>query len=156
MGSLDDTNRQEEGIVSVISDTVMKLRRNRRDGKKDSSNSPYARIKELLTEWAAWHKDGYGIGYPSQAAFAIVRVQCEQGGLDQRKMPDEVKRVNEEIERFAPGLKRVIKAEFFDKLPVKTKAAKLGISREAYYDRLRFMYEQLSFVIFGEVIEGAA
>lgn len=141
--------------MSVISQTVMKLRRAGREAGNDA-NSPYARIKELLTEWAAWHKDGYGIGYPSQAAFAVVRVQCEQGGLDQRKMPDEVRRVNEEIERFAPGLKRVIKAEYFDKLPVKTKAASLGISREVYYERLRFMYEQLSFVIFGEAAEGAA
>lgn len=108
------------------------------------------RIKELLTEWAGWHMDGIGTGYPKQVAFATERVQNDNRSTETyREMPEDVSRLNKEIERLAPQFKRILHLEYLDRRPQKAKAATLGIPREVFSVRLRFVHEQLYFVMWG-------
>lgn len=110
------------------------------------------RIKELLAEWAGWHIDRCGTGYPRQSAFATERVQNSNRSTETlREMPREVSLVNDEIERLAPGFRRLVALEYCDRRPAKTKATLLQIPREVFYARLRFIHEQLAFAMWGEV-----
>lgn len=109
-----------------------------------------ARIKELLNEWAGWHLDGVGTGYPRQVAFASERVQTSNRSTDtMREMPPEVSRVNGEIEKLAPAFKRIIALEYLDRRPQKTKAAVIGIPRQVFSQRLLWIHEQLNFSMWG-------
>lgn len=108
------------------------------------------RIKTLLREWAGYHIDGYGTGYPKQSAFATERVQTSNRSTETyREMPEEIVKLNTEIERLAPGFKQILRLEYLDKRPQKTKAALLGIPREVFSVRLRFIHEQLDHTIYG-------
>lgn len=108
------------------------------------------RIKELLREWAGWQIDHLAADYPSRSAFVVERVQTSGPGESAyREMPDDIKRLNDEIEKLAPGFKRVLALEYLDRRPQKTKAAVLGIPREVFSVRLRFIHEQLNFAMFG-------
>lgn len=107
------------------------------------------RIKDLLNEWAGWQVDGCGGGYPCQVAFATERVQTSNRSTDTfSEMPPDVERLNVEIDKLAPNFKRIIALEYLDRRPQKTKAAVLGIPREVFSVRLRFIHEQLNFVMF--------
>lgn len=109
-----------------------------------------ARIKELLNEWAGWHMDGFGTGYPKQVAFATERVQNDNRSTETfREIPPEVSKVNDEIEKLAPAFKKILRLEYLDNRPQKTKAAVLGIPREVFSVRLRFIHEQLNYVMWG-------
>lgn len=107
------------------------------------------RIKDLLSEWAAWQVDGYGKGYPSRVPFAVERVQFDQGRGDPRQMPEDVGKLNDEIEKLAPQFKLIIRAEYLDRSPQKTKAAQLKMSRQLFNMRLSWVCEQLSFAMWG-------
>lgn len=107
------------------------------------------RIKDLLQEWAGWQVDGFRGGYPAQVAFATERVQDSNRSTDTyREMPPDVAKLNAEIDKLAPNFKRVLALEYLDKRPQKTKAAIMGIPREVFSVRLRFVHEQLNFVMF--------
>lgn len=121
-----------------------------------TNNHHIDRIKDLLNEWAGWNIDRCGTGYPRQVSFAKERVQCDAGSSGHREMPDDVKRINEEIERFAPGFKRIINLEYMHKGPQKTKAAILKIPRQVYCARLSWIYEQLVFAMWGVEMKEAA
>lgn len=108
-------------------------------------------IKDRLREWAAYHIDNYGTGFPSQSAFAVERVQSSNRSTDTlREIPQEVEDLNKEIEKLAPGFKKILRLEYLDNRPQKTKAAVIGIPREVFSARLRWIHEQLTFVMFGE------
>ena len=109
------------------------------------------RIKELLREWAAWHIDKFAAGYPHQAAFATERVDNSNRSTETyREMPEEITRLNSEIDKLAPNCRRIIALEYLDRRPQKTKAAVLGIPRQVFSARLLWCHEQLSYVMFGE------
>jgi hypothetical protein len=113
------------------------------------------RIKELLREWAAWHIDKLAAGYPSQAAFATERVDNVNRSTETftgREMPEEIVRLNGEIDKLAPNCKRIIALEYLDRRPQKTKAAVLGIPRQVFSQRLLWCHEQLAYVMFGESV----
>jgi DNA-directed RNA polymerase specialized sigma24 family protein len=102
------------------------------------------RIKELLREWAGWHIDRRH-GWPTQAPFVTERVQTSNRSTDTyNEMPEDITRLNIEIERLAPVHKKILRLEYLDNRPQKTKAAELGIPREVFSVRLRFIHEQLS------------
>lgn len=106
------------------------------------------RIKELLREWASYQIDRRH-GWPTQAAFATERVDGSNRSTETyREMPEEVVRLNVEIERLAPGFKRILSLEYLDNRPQKTKAAVLGIPRQVFSQRLLWCHEQLNFVMF--------
>lgn|GEM_PF-1931371 len=108
------------------------------------------RIKELLCEWAAWHEDKLASGYPGQSAFATERVDNSNRSTDTySEMPEDIKRLNDEIERLAPAFKSVLSLEYLDRRPQKVKAAVLGIPRQVFSQRLLWIYEQLNFAMFG-------
>lgn len=108
------------------------------------------RIKDLLNEWAAWHVDGIGTGYPRQSAFATERVQNDNRSTETfREMPPEVKQLDEEIEKLAPNFKRILSLEYLDRRPQKTKAAVIGIPRQVFSARLLWIHEQLNFAMWG-------
>lgn len=110
------------------------------------------RIKELLREWAGWYVDNMGAGYPKQSPFATERVQNDNRSTETyREMPAEIVKLNVEIERLAPGFKRILSLEYRDRRPQKTKAALLGIPREVFSARLRWIHEQLDYTMFGNV-----
>lgn len=120
------------------------------------TNPHIDRIKDLLNEWAKWHAGAYSHGYPSKVSFVTERVQSSGHGGDQRDMPDEIKRLNDEVERFAPGFKRIINLEYMHHGPQKTKAAILKIPRQVYCARLSWIYEQLVFSLWGVELKEAA
>jgi hypothetical protein len=108
------------------------------------------RIKELLTVWAGYYQDGYGTGYPKQSAFANERVQNSNRSTETfREIPPDVERLNEEVEKLAPLFKQILRLEYRDKRPQKSKAAVLGMSREVFSIRLRFCHEQLNYAMWG-------
>ena len=108
------------------------------------------RIRDMLQEWAGWQCDRHGLSYPKQSAFVQERVQTSSsGGSEYREMPPDLVRLNGEVDRLAPGFKRVIALEYIDRRPQKAKAADLGISREAFSARLRFVHEHLGHIMFG-------
>jgi hypothetical protein len=105
-----------------------------------------ARIKELLSEWAGWHLDGFGTGYPKQVAFATERVQTSNRSTETfREIPPIISRLNTEIELMAPLSKRIIRVMFLEKGPQKLKANHLEMSREEFNRRLNFIYEHLHY-----------
>lgn len=107
-------------------------------------------IKELLREWASWQFERVAGGYPSQSAFATERVQNSNRSTETyRSMPDEIKKLDGEIERLAPGFKRILALEYLDRRPQKTKAALMGIPRQVFSQRLLWIHEQLNFTMFG-------
>lgn len=108
------------------------------------------RIKELLREWAAWSIDRQG-SYPKQSAFATERVDNSNRSTDTYfdDAPEEIVKLNDEIELLAPGFKRIIALEYLDRRPQKVKAAVLGIPRQVFSQRLLWIHEQLSFAMFG-------
>lgn len=110
------------------------------------------RIKELLSEWACYYQDGYGTGYPRQVSFATERVQGANRSTETyRAIPDVIVKLNEYIENsLAPAFKKIIRLEYMDRRPQKTKAALLDMPRQVYCARLAWIHTQLDFVIFGE------
>lgn len=109
------------------------------------------RIKELLREWAGYYHDRYGTGYPHQSAFVTERVQTSNRSTDSyRAIPDEIVKLNDLIEHgLAPAFKEIVRLEYMDRRPQKTKAAVLSMPREVFSVRLRFAHEQLNFMMFG-------
>lgn len=106
------------------------------------------RIKSLLAEWASYQIDKRH-GYPTQSAFARERVDGNNRSTDTyREMPVDVVKLDVEIERLAPGFKRIIALEYLDRRPQKIKAAVLGIPRQVFSQRLLWIHEQLDFVMF--------
>ncbi|MFC0132071.1 hypothetical protein CR105_24490 [Massilia eurypsychrophila] len=115
-------------------------------------NSAIDSIKTLLHEWAGWHIDRR-TGWPTQVAFATERVQSSNRSADTySEMPEEITRLNIEIERLAPPFKRVVSLEYFDRRPQKTKAEVLKIPRQVFSQRLLWIHEQLAFAMFGEAV----
>lgn len=110
------------------------------------------RIKELMTEWATWSIDRQK-SYPSQSAFATERVQSSNRSADTfyDDAPEIIIKLNKEIEKFAPPFKKIISLEYMHHGPQKSKAAKLGIPRQVYSDRLRWILVQLDHVMFFNV-----
>jgi hypothetical protein len=107
-------------------------------------------IKALLHEWAGWHIDRR-TGWPTQVSFATERVQSSNRSADTyQEMPEEITRLNIEIERLAPPFKRIVSLEYFDRRPQKTKAEVLKIPRQVFSQRLLWIHEQLAFAMFGE------
>ncbi|UGQ44961.1 hypothetical protein [Massilia endophytica] len=105
-----------------------------------------SRIKELLNEWAGFYMDFVGTGYPKQSAFATERVQTSNRSTETlRSIPDDVLRLNREIELMAPAFKQIIHLEYMDKRPAKTKAAVIKIPRQVYHLRLNWCYEHLDY-----------
>jgi hypothetical protein len=121
-------------------------------GMKNTGKAATDSIKALLHEWAGWHIDRR-TGWPTQVAFATERVQsCNRSADTYREMPEEIMRLNIEIERLAPPFKRVVSLEYFDRRPQKTKAAVLMIPRQVFSQRLLWIHEQLAFTMFGEEV----
>lgn len=86
------------------------------------------RIKDLLQQWAAW-----------QSISSTIAGQ---------EMPAEVAILATEIDKLAPTFRRVVALEYLDSRPQKTKAALIGIPRESFSMRVRFIHEQLDFAVF--------
>jgi hypothetical protein len=115
------------------------------------------RIKGALRDWAGWHlhrESGGGPGgYPRQSPFATERVQNNNRCTDtysESHMPADLLLLDAHIERLAPGHKRVVAAEYLDRRPQKAKAEMLGLSRQIYSAQLRWLHEQLDFMMYGE------
>ena len=110
------------------------------------------RIKDLLCEWAAWVIERKTGGYPAQSAFATERVQDSNRSTDSfyDNAPPDIIAVNIEIERLAPPFKQVLRLEYFDKRPTKTKAALLKIPRQVFAQRVSWIHCQLAFAMYGE------
>ena len=107
------------------------------------------RIREMLSEWAEFNRDRGGLNFPSQSAFTVERVQTS-GPSSQTcgEMPVDIRKLNGEIDKLAPGFKRIIALEYLDGRPQKAKAAEIGIPREVFSARLRFIHEHLNHVMF--------
>jgi hypothetical protein len=121
---------------------------------EDMDENRFYRIKGLLAEWACYFQDGYGTGYPKQSAFANERVQNDNRSTETyRAIPAEIVKLNDYIENgLAPMFKRIINLEYKDRRPQKTKAAALGIPRELFSARVRFIHEQLDHHMFGHEV----
>ena len=108
------------------------------------------RIKDLLCLWASLAIDKRHGGYPKQVAFATERVQDSNRSTDTyyESWPADIQRLNGFIEAMAPIFKQVLRLEYFDKRPQKTKADVLGIRREVFNQRMIYIHEQLDYSMF--------
>lgn len=114
------------------------------------------RIKAALRDWANWHihrESGGGPGgYPHQSAFATERVQTSNRSTDtfvDAYMPPELRMLDAHVERLAPGHKRLVAIEYLWHGPQKAKARALDLPRQVYSARLRWVHEQLDFLMYG-------
>lgn len=109
------------------------------------------RIKDLLCVWASLAIDKRQAGYPKQVAFATERVQDSNRSTETYfdSWPADIQRLNTFIEAMAPMFKQVLRLEYFDKRPQKTKAHVLGIRREVFNQRMIYIHEQLDYSMFG-------
>lgn len=142
---------QEARPIQPEAITVLRSLRN---GDNMTARQPlerraHPRIREMLNEWAEWHRDRSGLSYPSQAAFSVERVQASRhDGQGHLAMPDDIVKLDREINNLAPGFRRIVSLEYLDGRPQKAKAADLKISREAFSARLRFIHEHLDHTMF--------
>ncbi len=121
-----------------------------------SRTAAHDSIKALMHEWAGWHIDRR-TGWPSEVSFAKERVQSSNRSAETyREMPEEITRLNVEIERLAPPFKRIVSLEYFDRRPQKTKAEVLKIPRQVFSQRLLWIHEQLTFAMFGTDLKDGA
>lgn len=118
-----------------------------------SKPHPFDRIKDALQEWASFMKDKKQGGYPSSSAFAVERVQSSSV-MDgyYANIPDRVIKLDKAIEAYPPQFKQIMNMEYMQRRPQATKAAALGIKQPVYSSRLAWMYECLSYFMFGEDI----
>lgn len=126
----------------------------REDGMKTKERA-HDRIKDLLTVWAAWQNDGFGNGWPRSSAFVNIRVQCDTQTVREMEMPEDVQRLDTEIRKLAPNFVRIVALEYCDRRPQKTKAALLSMPRQVFSARLLWIYEQLTFAMWGIQAEAA-
>jgi len=112
--------------------------------KRDLPDDPIQFIKEKLTEWACYSIDRMQ-GWASSSSFVNERVQSSISVRNTyyENAPDDIQRLNDEIEKLPPQFKRIVALEYADKRPAKTKAAVLGIPRQVFYLRLSFIHEVL-------------
>ena len=116
----------------------------------ETSLNPFDRIKDALNEWAGFMRDRQSGGYPRASNFANERVQSSNTTDSYyENVPDRVIALDRAIEGLAPSFKRLLNLEYMDKRPVKTKAHLLSIPRQVYYQRIGWIYEQLSFTMWG-------
>lgn len=110
-------------------------------------------IKELLLVWAVWAIDRKG-GYPREAAFAKERVDNSNRSTETYydNAPPEVIKLNDEIERLAPPFKRILRLEYLDRRPQKTKAAIEGIPRQVFSQRVNWIHVQLNYAMYPESV----
>lgn len=112
--------------------------------KRDLPDDPIQFIKEKLHEWAH-HSIDRAQGWASCSSFVNERVQSSVSVRNSyfENAPEDIQRLNDEIEKLPPQFKRIIALEYSDKRPAKTKAAVLGIPRQVFYLRLSFIHEVL-------------
>ena len=65
--------------------------------------------------------------------------------------PENVKLVSMAVNTLTPKAVRLLETEYCCEGPQKTKAAALKISRSAYCAQLLWIYEQLSFTLWGHI-----
>lgn len=104
-------------------------------------------LEILLGDWGRWKaiQDDAGLGYPSEAAFSKMRVDCNvhQGSSVSMVDPD-LRKVDGAINRLHPQYRAVVAIHYKMQAPVKVKHDALGIARRTYYDYLDFCHKQLS------------
>ncbi len=117
--------------------------------QRDRTSDQFCLIKDLLREWAGLRLDRQR-AYPSQAAFATERVDnCHRNTETYYEdLPPRIAKLSAQIECMAPSSQKIIEMEYLDRRPQKTKAAELGMPREVFSSRLRWIHEQLDFVVF--------
>jgi len=109
------------------------------------------RIKDLLNVWAHYYKPLPDRGFPRTCSFVVERVQTSRSTETMvDTIPDDIKRLNDYIESLAPQFKQILSLEYFDKRPTKTKAATIDIPRQVFSQRMRWIYEQLMWSMWGE------
>jgi hypothetical protein len=109
------------------------------------------RIKDLLNVWAHYYKPLPDRGFPRTCSFVVERVQTSRSTETMvDTVPEDVKRLNDYIESLAPQFKRIRSLEYFDKRPTKTKAELIKIPRQVFALRVRWIYEQLTWSMWGE------
>lgn len=113
------------------------------------------RIKDLLNVWAHYYRPLPDRGFPRTCSFVVERVQTSRSTEQMvDTIPEDIKRLNDAIERMKPQFKRIISLEYFDKRPIKTKAATLtgvcgkAMKEQVYVQRRRFIYETLMWEMF--------
>jgi hypothetical protein len=108
----------------------------------------HARIRESLNEWAKWQIDKAGLDFPSEVSFVRERVQSSRSTeTGYAEMPDDLVKLNREIDKLAPGHKRIVALEYLDRRPQKCKAADLDMPRQVFSARLLWIHEHLSYAM---------
>jgi hypothetical protein len=110
------------------------------------------RIKDRLRERAFFYKDRNEGGFPRSVSFANERVQTSNRNTDTfvaQEVPAHIKTLDKLIDGISTYYRQVLVMEYSDNRPQKSKAQVLGITREVYSERLKHMYIQLDYALFG-------
>jgi hypothetical protein len=114
-------------------------------------------LEILLGDWGHWKalQDDAGLGYPSEAAFSKMRVDCNvhQGAAVSVVDPD-VRKVDGLIMTLHPMDRAVLLAHYKRTGPVKAKHDELGLSRRDYYYHLDACHRHLSHGMGGRYMRG--
>lgn len=109
-------------------------------------------LEILLGDWGRWKaiQDDAGIGYPSEAAFSKMRVDCNvHHGVSVSMVDPDLRRVDSLVSQMHPQDRAIILAHYKWRGPVKVKHEKLGLSVRDYYYGLEAAHRQLSHAMSG-------
>lgn len=104
-------------------------------------------LEILLSDWGRWKatQDDAGLGYPSEAAFSKMRVDCDgYTGRPLQTVDEDVIRVNGAIGRLHPSYQKIIRIQYVHPGSWKVKPDLAGLSKTAYFEALKFSHTQLS------------
>ena len=114
-------------------------------------------IEILLGEWGGWRRgeNRSHLGYPEQSAFARMRVDGQRH-VDPNVflIDDDLRRVDEAIQKLHPDMRSVIVAHYVWIGPVKSKTERMRISRTVYYRHYEFAHKSLAAAMGGSYLVG--
>jgi len=104
-------------------------------------------VEILLGDWGRWKaiQDDAGLGYPSEAAFSKMRVDCNvYAGANIPMADPDVFQVNVVIGTLAPFYQKVIRVQYTVPGSWKKKPEVAGMLKTAYFEALKAAHIQVA------------
>ena len=114
-------------------------------------------IEILLNEWGAWKRgeNRSALGYPGEVAFSRMRVDGQRSADPAAFIvDDDVRQIDDEINRIHPDYKAIVVAHYIASGPVKVKSHRLNVSTRIYYTTLEHAHRCLAYQMGGKYLTG--